>query len=114
MLAKMLLNPIFENESLTRGLGDPEARMLVEWLVEQAEKLARAKPGKETVSQQIQRLCYRGRTISRFVMLWCYQEEWGAAGQLAVTERFAWSLPFRHMDPCELMGKILSAEAMMV
>ena len=30
-LTKPLLSPILDNDLLTRGLGDPEARMLVEW-----------------------------------------------------------------------------------
>ena len=42
MLAKRLLSHILDNEALTRGLGDPEARLLVEWLVEQAERLAQS------------------------------------------------------------------------
>src|SRR5262249_43939906 len=38
MLTKDLLNPILTDEALTRGLGDAEARMLVEWLVEEADR----------------------------------------------------------------------------
>ena len=35
MLAKPLINIILSNDALTRGLADPEARMLVEWVVDQ-------------------------------------------------------------------------------
>src|SRR5690349_2346644 len=60
MLAKPLLSDILTDEGLTRGLGDPEARVLVEWLVDQAEGLA-DQPG-ETAAR-IRGLCRRGRAI---------------------------------------------------
>jgi len=39
MVAKELLSPILQDDSLTRGLGDAEARVLVEWLVDRSEEI---------------------------------------------------------------------------
>ena len=55
-------------------------------------------------------MCTRARAVSRFVTLWCYHQAWGAAGQLAAVERFAWPLPVAAEDPCELMQTILDWE----
>ncbi|MBV9124983.1 MAG: hypothetical protein JO112_16640, partial [Planctomycetes bacterium] len=44
-LSKPFWSPILQDDALTRGLGDPEARVLVEWLVEQVERLASAGAG---------------------------------------------------------------------
>ena len=41
----------------------------------------------------LRRLCRRARAIGRFVYLWSLQRLRGAAGQLAVAERFYWPLP---------------------
>src|SRR5204862_326594 len=38
MLSRSLVNLIVRDEGLVRGLGDPEARILVEWLVDRAEE----------------------------------------------------------------------------
>jgi hypothetical protein len=117
MLAKRLLSHILNNEALTRGLGDPEARLLVEWLVEQAEDLAR-QPGQAGAAvdeaalvARVQRLCRRARAVGRFVALWCSRRGRAAAVQLAATERFYWPLPTTTTDPCELMQSILDWEA---
>lgn len=109
MLAKSLLSRILHDEAVTRGLADPEARVLVEWLVERAEDAAAAGP-ENTVPARLQWLCRRGRALGRFVYLWCYRREPGAAGQLAVAERFAWPLPEARVDPCQLMLDILDWE----
>ena len=110
MLAKPLLADILENEALTRGLGDPEARILVEWLVERTEHFEEAGTSDEVIGKEVKRLCRRGRAISRFVALWCHQNLRAAATQLAATERFQWPLPATSIDPCELMQEILIAE----
>lgn len=107
MALQRLLDQILGNEALTRGLGDPEARMLVEWLVEQAEWLADNSPSPAVAEQTLQRLCGRARAIGRFVSLWCHGGARGAACQLAAAERFYWPLPVCAVDPCELMGNIL-------
>jgi hypothetical protein len=109
MLAKSLLNIIVSNESLTRGLADPEARMLVEWVVDQAER--RISGDDEDVRERLEALLRRARSIGRFVALWCHTHERGAACQLAAAERFGWPLPTHwNVDPCELMHGILVAE----
>jgi hypothetical protein len=110
MRVKALLAHIFENDALTRGLGDPEARMLVEWLVEQAERQAEVAADKSAGLGEVRRLCRRARAIGRFVCLWCYGRERGAAVQLAAAERFTWPLPTAPADPCELMQSILTCE----
>src|SRR5690348_9184730 len=102
MLAKPLLAPILQSEALTRGLADPEARILVEWLVDQAERVAERNGSEAEAQERVQRLCRRGRAISRFVYLWCYEHRRGAATQLAASERFSWPLPVAGADPCEL------------
>ncbi len=104
-----LLAHILGDERLTGGLGDAEARVLVEWLVERAEILARSDPPAEAEAE-VRRLCRRGRAITRFVHLWCLARRRGAALQLAGAERFTWPLPETGADPCELMQAILSWE----
>jgi hypothetical protein len=110
MLAKAMLSQILRDEALTRHLGDPEARLLVEWLVDQAERLASAARSEQECGDRVRRLCVRGRAIGRFVCLWCYQRARGAAIQLAATERFHWPLPTAAVDPCDLMFAILEWE----
>jgi hypothetical protein len=109
MLPRPLLAPILE-EALTRGLGDAEARVLVEWLEEQAEVLARVL-APEAAAGEVRRLCRRGRGIARFVALWCGERAWGAAAQLAAAERFHWPLPSGPVDAWELMQDIVGWEA---
>jgi hypothetical protein len=111
MLAKPLLSHILDNDALTRGLGDPEARVLVEWLVEQAERLAVSSLGEEEAWKELSRLCHRCRAIGRFVSLWGQPRARGAAAQLAAAERFTWPLPNCSTDPCELMQGILHFES---
>jgi hypothetical protein len=111
MLAKLLLSQILHNEALTRGLGDEEARVLVEWLVERAEEVSDTAISPQAAVAEVQRLCRRARAIVRFVVLWCHAERGRrAAVQLAATERFGWPLPTATVEPCELMFDILSWE----
>jgi hypothetical protein len=109
MVANPLLHRILSDERLTHGLGDAEARVLVEWLVEQAEELTRIAK-MEGAEPAVVWLCRRGRAVARFVRLWCLEQARGAAGQLAAAERFAWPLPDADVDPCELMQAILCCE----
>jgi hypothetical protein len=109
MLSRPMLNRIVRDEALVRGLGDPEARVLVEWLVERAEEFAGDRD-EQGAALLVQALCRRGRAISRFVHLWCHQEARGPATQLAAVERFAWPLPTELVDPCILMQDILAWE----
>ena len=110
MRARPLLSHILTDDALTRGLGDEEARILVEWLVERAEHLAEDSPTESAAWAELQRLSRRARAIRRFVILWCHQQACGAATQLAAAERFAWPLPTSAADPCELMLGILHWE----
>jgi hypothetical protein len=111
ILSKPLLQHILENESLTRGLGDAEARILVEWLVEQAEELAEQYASTAEAQVKVWKLCCRGRAIGRFVSLWCHSRACGPAGQLAAAERFHWPMPAADADPCEVMQGILVWES---
>jgi hypothetical protein len=104
---RIRLSPILDNHRITHGLDDAEARMLIEWLVEQAEKM----PSKGKQQADVPGLCLRGRAIARFVALWCHQHLACAALQLAATERFAWPLPTEAMEASDLMQKILEWEA---
>src|SRR5207237_7334693 len=83
-----LLSPIFENDALTRGLGDAEARILVEWVVDQAEMLAERAGSENEAGRAVKVLCGRARAIGCFVRLWCAEENAAAAYQLAACERF--------------------------
>lgn len=102
------LAPILHNDALTRGLGDAEARLLIEWLVERAE--AHATGDAADLDTVVADLCRRARAVARFVFLWCHQHAHGAACQLAATERFPWPLPTDVIDPYDLMLDILCWE----
>jgi hypothetical protein len=108
---KPLLSHILDDEALTRGLGDEEARILVEWLVEQAEIVAETITSEARAADEVKGLCRRCRAIGRFVGLWSHPRSRGAAGQLAAAERFAWPFPSAAADPCEIMANILRHEA---
>lgn len=106
-----LLQPVLGDDLLTRGLGDEEARLLVEWLVDRAEQSQRRLVSQGGLAlQEVQRLCRRARAVSRFVTLWCHQACHGAACQLAASERFKFPLPLPEVDPYELMRVILEFE----
>jgi hypothetical protein len=110
MLARQLVSQVLDDDALTRGLRDPEARVLVEWLVERAEDVAAEASCSMAAASQVAKLRRRGRSISHFVALWCHLDEPGAAGQLATAERLNWPLPDGPVDPCELMQNILNWE----
>ncbi len=109
MLTRPLLNLILRDDNLVRGLTDPEARVLIEWLVERAEE-ATWEDNEESSERMVRRICRRGRAIARFVWLWCHELDRGAAIQFAAVERFPWPLPTRSVDPCILMQDILAWE----
>jgi hypothetical protein len=102
-----LLRPILADDALTRHLGDAEARLLVEWLVERAERLE----DDSDADAKVKALCRRARAISLFVGLWCYRNQPGAANQLANAEQFDWPLPEPGTDPDTLMEHILFYES---
>src|SRR5437764_5775275 len=83
-----LVRTIVRDESLTRGLGDVEARMLVEWVMDWAELLAGTARTDADAAELLARLGRRGKAIGRFVHLWDDPRTRGAAAQLAAVERF--------------------------
>jgi hypothetical protein len=109
MRANPLVHRVLADEALTRGLGDEEARVLVEWLVERAEVLA-CQAEAVAAEQELRRLSRRCRAVGRFVLLWSARSSRGAALQLAGAERFVWPLPEGPVEPCELMEHILEWE----
>ena len=92
MPVSSLLNRVLDDDAITRGLGDAEARVLVEWLVERTEQLE-DDDDEQDAEVEVQRLCRRARAVSRFVHLWCHRRARGAALQLAAVERFGWPFP---------------------
>jgi hypothetical protein len=110
MRTRPLLNLILDDEALTRGLGDAEARLLIEWLADWAEQFAQRGTTEADALVRVERLRRRGRAIRQFVDLWCHQQSYGAATQLAATERFRWPLPDLWADPWDLMHEILDCE----
>ncbi|MCS6975408.1 MAG: hypothetical protein NZM31_00180 [Gemmatales bacterium] len=109
--AELLVSRILDDESLTHGLNDPEARMLIEWLVDWAECIAvnEADPGR--AARSLDHLCRRARLIRRFVVLWCHHHDHAAANQFAAVERLTWPLPPSNVvEPCEVMTGILESE----
>jgi len=107
MQSRPLLRHVLNEEAITRGLGDCEARVLVEWLVEWAELLADEAESDEEAWGSLRQLCRRARGIGRFVALWSQFDCQGAAIQLAAAEKFQWPLPIPAEDPTDLMERIL-------
>jgi hypothetical protein len=110
MSLKPLLDQILYDEHLTRTLDDAEARMLVEWLVDQAEQCHAVEHCEQRLRHETSRLYRRARAVARFVTLWCHDRAFGTAMQLAGAERFAWPLPTQPLDACDLMREILAWE----
>ncbi|MFL5339093.1 MAG: hypothetical protein ACJ8F7_02915 [Gemmataceae bacterium] len=110
MRIKPLLNLILDDEALTRGLGDSEARVLIEWLTDWVEGIAQRCPVETEAAARVELLRRRGRAIRRFVDLWCHECDFGAATQLAAAERFRWPLPDPDADPWFLMHQIVAWE----
>jgi len=106
-----MVNLILDDEALTRGLGDEEARLLIEWLADWAERIAGRSATDADVLARVERLRRRGRTIRQFVELWCHQYDYGAALQLAATERCRWPANDPYADPWNLMHQILDYES---
>jgi hypothetical protein len=107
MQSTPLVRHILRDEAVTRGLGDIEARMIVEWLAERAEQIAGSAPSEEIAWAALRRICRRARAISCFVRLWADPDSHGAAIQLAAAEKMFWPLPTGEVDLGELMADIL-------
>jgi len=99
---------ILNDEGMTRGLGDVEARILVEWLVDRAGQIAFVARTDDEAWNDVRSVCRRGRVFSCFVRLWTQPESRGAALQLAAAERQHWPLPSGEVEPGELMEKLLA------
>ncbi|CAN5348210.1 hypothetical protein BH11PLA2_BH11PLA2_41330 [soil metagenome] len=108
-----LIRGILRDESLTRGLGDIEARMLVDWVTDWAELLIEASQCESDAQSMTARLFRRGKAIAHFVLLWCdfHPRSRGCALQLAASERFNWPLPTDSIEPPDLMKQILTWES---
>ncbi len=111
MDADLFVSRVLDDEGLTDGLNDPEARMLIEWLVAEVEIIAGELDSERAIWREVEDLCRRIRGIRRFVSLWCHRQDHGAAAQLAGAERFAWPLPPPdELDPCWVMEQVLNWE----
>ncbi|MBM3997304.1 MAG: hypothetical protein FJ303_24620 [Planctomycetes bacterium] len=109
MISRSLLTPILDDDHLTRGLDDAEARMLIEWLIERVERIDESSSARMT--RKVRQLCRRARCIAQFVSLWCHERSACAALQFAATERLDWPMPTTTMvDACDLMNDILAWE----
>src|SRR5262245_32926061 len=104
------LRPILSDDALTRGLGDAEARVLVEWLADWAERLGAAVPDDSARASRLDYLHRRARALARFVCWWGEERRRPAAVQLAAVERFGWPLPPPDVDPCDLMQQLVAWE----
>lgn len=109
--AELLVSRVLADEALTAGLNDPEARMLIEWLVDRVEAISAAAGQAERAAAHVEDLCRQARRIRRFVVLWCHRHDHAAACQLAAVERLPWPLPPSDVqEPCEVMSRLLEAE----
>ncbi len=101
---------ILNDDHLTRGLMDPEARLLIEWLVDAAEHLFKRFPA-ERASRDLRQLMRRCRALKRFIILWCYEMAYGPAAQLIASEGFLWPLPHPDvLDGYALLEALLECE----
>lgn len=108
MQSTPLVRHVLRDEAVTRGLGDIEARMIVEWLADRAEQIAISAANEQWAWIELKRICRRARTIASFVRLWSVRSSRGAALQLVGAERLHWPLPSGDIDPGELMESILA------
>ncbi len=108
MQSTPLVRHILREESVTRGLGDVEARMIVDWLADRAERIADEAPTEAAAWAILRATCRKARAISCFIRLWFEPDSRGAAIQMAAAERAPWPFPSSDMDPGEAMGEILA------
>ncbi len=111
MLAANCIHQVMRDERITYGLADPEARMLVEWLVAKAEAIPETElePADQDYAWQ---LCYRrAKVLRQFVALWCYRGRPDAASQLAASEGMAEYLPISSVEePVDVMLSMMRQE----
>jgi hypothetical protein len=108
MQSTPLVRHILRDEAVTRGLGDVEARMIVEWLAAQAERIALSTAIEAIAWERVRNACRRARVIACFCRLWAIPATRGAAIQLVASERLHWPLPSGDIDAGELMEGILA------
>lgn len=107
MWTNAIWRPIVDDEGLVHGLPDPEASLLIDWLVERCTSVERTAAAPAVIAG----LRRRGRVISRFVRLWCLCGTPGAASQLAASEGMRWPLPPPDTDSYTMMHDILEWES---
>lgn len=111
MLAEQYIHQVMHDERITYGLADPEARMLVEWLVTKAEAIPETDllPDDQVCAWE---LCYRrAKVLRQFVSLWCYRGRPEAAIQLAASEGMAEYLPASTVEePVDVMLTMMKQE----
>jgi hypothetical protein len=110
MQSTPLVRHILRDEAVTRGLGDVEARMIVDWLADRAEQIAAAHAHEPAAWTAVRDVCRRARAIACFVRLWAVPRSRGAAIQLAAAERMWWPFPAGDVEAGELMEGILAWE----
>ncbi|HJZ93169.1 MAG TPA: hypothetical protein VKE40_19990 [Gemmataceae bacterium] len=108
MQSTPLLRHILRDEAVTRGLGDVEARMIVEWMADRVEQIAASVPTDVAAWAAVRAMCRRARVIACFVRLWANSASRGSAVQLVASERLHWPLPAGDVDPGELMEGVLA------
>ena len=102
--------PILDDEAVSRNLGDAEARLLFEWLVERAE-LAAAKADTEVAAERAVAALSRSGALDRQVRLALVQAADQGAGRAARLGRaLDWPLPPADIDAWSLTGRILRFE----
>lgn len=101
---------LVRDESITRGLGDEEGRMLIEWVVDWAELFTNAARNHSDAESLSNRLTRRAKAINRFVQMWSNPSTRVGASQLAASERFQWPLPDDDISAADLMEHILGWE----
>ena len=105
-----IIRQVLRDESITRGLGDIEGRMLMEWLADWTVLFADAARSDDEAWRMTNRLCRRARAINKFVQMWQNPATRNGAGQLAAVERFRWPLPPGPIPTVRLMEQILNWE----
>lgn len=105
-----LVRHVLRDEALTRGLGDVEGRMIVEWLVERVENLVHEEVTEAQAWEQLQQWSRWARSVTCFVRLWESPKTRANAVQLAAAERVNWPLPTARMEAAEVMERILAWE----
>ena len=99
-----LVRHILRDEAITRGLGDVEARMLVDWLTDRAERIADEVPTDAAGWAAVRAMCRRARAVACFVRLWTDPASRGSAAQLAAAAPRPWPLPGGDAAPGEVMA----------